>query len=264
MDFEFDGLRLSDFGCMICDFNSGGDETVSAGSTITFTTTPLYYGAKFSLTGTKYEECLTATFDICKNPCQTDSHDFEYFTLAEEQEIMRWLNRKEFCEFRLWDSQYQGIHFNGSFNVNVVRWGQNIYGFELTLTTDRPFGVYDQSTYSFNFNQPNGTLTFTDLSDEIGYIYADMEITCLSAGDLIIRNSQEDRDILIKNCSQGEIISFHQPIIESSLNSHKIANDFNFNFPRISNTYLNRQNTFSFSLPCKGTISYEPIAKVGL
>ena len=38
-NFEYDGLKLSDFGMMICAFDSsGGIETVSSGADITFNT----------------------------------------------------------------------------------------------------------------------------------------------------------------------------------------------------------------------------------
>lgn len=263
MDFEFDNLRLSDFGCMTCNFDSVDIENVSAGSQITFNTTPTHSGKKHLLTSTTYDECLTAEFDICKNMCDTLYKDFEYFTTDEERDIMRWLNRREFREFRLLAPGYEGIYFEGSFNVETVRLGDKILGFHLTLTTNRPFGLQDTKIWEFDLPD-GGTYKLYDDSDEIGYIYADMTITCLQAGTLKIQNSMDNRIVQITNCSQGEVITFKHPILTSSLVSHKIMDDFNYAFPKIINTYENRTNIFTFSLPCKCTISYNPIAKVGI
>lgn len=263
MDFEYDGQLLSDFGLITCSFDSVDVENVSAGSQITFNTTSVYSGKDYLLTDTKYEECLSAEFDICKNLCYTSSGDFEYFTIDEERDLMRWLNRRTFQEFRLLAPGYEGIYFEGSFNVEAVKLGENILGFHLTLTTNRPFGLQDTVTNSFSLSSA-GSYTIKDSSDEIGYTYPDVTITCLSSGTLTIQNSLDSHKVQITGCSQGEVITFKHPIITSSLTSHNIMDSFNFNFPRIINTSENRSNTFTFSIPCRGTISYKPIAKVGL
>ena len=119
-DFEYDGIYLSDFNCTVCSLNGGSDEeTISEGSEITFNLTPVAMGARHVLTGARYENCITATFDICKIPlCQDGkiSEDY-YFSYEEERELMRWLNRKEMLPFRLVSDHYEGVYFNGSFNV---------------------------------------------------------------------------------------------------------------------------------------------------
>ena len=62
IDFSYDKNFLSDFGMVICSFDSpSGTQTVSAGSKITFNTVPMHNGKKYSLTGTQYDECITAT-----------------------------------------------------------------------------------------------------------------------------------------------------------------------------------------------------------
>ena len=101
LDFEYDGLLLSDFGCMICNLDKGGGiETSANGSQVSFSTTPILKGSKHLLSDVNYSECLTATFQICKNPCIY--HGEDAFLNAEEiAELMRWLNRKSFCTLRL-------------------------------------------------------------------------------------------------------------------------------------------------------------------
>ena len=80
-------------------------------------------------------------------------------------------------------------------------------GFHLTLTTNRPFGLQDTKIWEFDLPD-GGTYKLYDDSDEIGYIYADMTITCLQAGTLKIQNSMDNRIVQITNCSQGEVITF--------------------------------------------------------
>ena len=43
-DFFYDGLKLSDFGFMLCKFDDGGVDTVSNGSEISFNTIPTMRG----------------------------------------------------------------------------------------------------------------------------------------------------------------------------------------------------------------------------
>lgn len=109
-------------------------------------------------------------------------------------------------------------------------------------------------------------LKIIDESDDIGYIYPDIQIKCLSSGDLKITNSIENRTTIIKNCSTNEVISVDENLnISTSLSSHKLYNDFNFVFFRIANSYENNQNIISVNIPCEITIKYYPVAKgVGL
>ena len=53
-------------------------------------------------------------------------------------------------------------------------------------------------------------------------------------------------------------------LITSSLSSHNLANDFNYFFPRIINTYEERCNTFTPKKKKKIKITYSPIRKVGI
>lgn len=265
IDFEYDGYRLSDFGYIICQFDSKSAETVSNGSQIKFNTTPILHGAKHLLTDTEYDECLETTFCICKNPCNSESGDVEIITLEESRQLTRWLNRKEFCEFRPIQGDFENIYVEGSFNINNIKRNGDIVGLELHLTTNRPFALHRPIKYDYILTPQNRTIKINDISDEIGYLYPDeVEITCAYDGNLIIHNSIENRDTVIKNCQATEVITLKQPIITTSLASHKIQNDFNFNFLRIANTFRERMNVLTFSMPCRVKIKYTPIRKVGL
>ena len=71
-DFEYDNHFLSDFGFIICSFDSKGIETVSNGSKITFNKVSAQGGSKHELVSTEYEDCLETTFQISKARCGGD------------------------------------------------------------------------------------------------------------------------------------------------------------------------------------------------
>ena len=262
-DFEYDGHYLSDFGFTICSFNGSSDtETVSAGSKISFNTVSTHYGKRFNLAGTQYDECITATFDICKDMCQDDNF---VITNDEYRDIMRWLNRREFLKFRILydeDDDREFCYYEASFNVDKIMSDQGLVGLELTLETNKPFG-YGQEQY-FSWTMTGGSSkSLYDMSDEIGYTYPSVVITLMEAGDLQITNDLEPCMMVINNCSSGEVITIdgETHIITSSLDSHKICDDFNFDYLRIGNTINNRINKITCSLTCKLEIRFNPVIK---
>ena len=263
-DFEYDGLLLSDFGYIMCSFDSNGLETITNGSNITFNTSPILKGGKHILTSIKYEKCLTTTFEICKNPCHINEQQDSYFTVEEMSALTRWLNRQEFLKFKLIKDGYENIYFEGSFNVSKIMLNDCVIGFELELITNRPFALYEDVKKTFRITRNNQVEIFKDISDEIGYIYPKVEVTCNTGGTLIIHNAIENRDTIVKNCRAGEVITMEYPVISSSIPSHQIQNDFNYNFFRISNTFSERINKLTFSIPCTMKMTYQPIKKVGV
>ncbi len=265
IDFEYDNQYLSDYGFIICDFNaSSGADTISAGSNLTFNTVPKNRGKQYSLTSTQYDECITVTFDICKNPETHDEADM-VLTSDECRDLMRWLNRREFLKFQvLYDEQdYDSCVYNASFNVSKIVIAEKIVGLELEMTTDKPFAYGQERTIKLNVSDPSKTYNVIDNSDDIGYITPNMVITCNSSGNLQITNTFCDCIFLIKNCSAGEVITIdgENLLVSSSLNSHKIYNDFNFEFLKIGNNYYSCINPITVSIPCEIVIKYNPIIK---
>lgn len=260
-DFEYDGITLSDMGYMVCEFDSSGLQTISNGSQITFNTVSTLNGKKYELTNTEYSECIEATFQICKDPCQYE--DFEINT-KELRDLMAWLNRKNFYKFKLLDDEYIDLFFESSFNVSILKFGDKICGLELKMTTNRPFALHEPISFVFENKKANGEFTINDSSDEEGFIYPHVEVDILENGTLTIHNSLENRTTEIKNCVIGEKIILDYPIIYSSIPSHKIQNDFNWNWFRIFNTFKNRRNDITISIPCTVKIKYSPIVKVSI
>lgn len=259
-DFEYDGLALSDFGYIICSFSEEGLQTIT-GSQITFNTVSTQSGAKFELTSVEYGEALQTTFQICKNTCNGDK-ELE-IPLKEYRDLMSWLGRKQFHKFKLLKDEYLDIYFEASFNVSRIEIDGKLYGLELTMTTNRPFALGEPRSIIID-NADSTVKTIMSESDEEGYIYPKMEITIKNDGNLSIYNEAEDRTMYIANCSANEVINIDYPIIRSSIASHKIQNDFNWNFFRLASTFQNKKNKITITLPCTIKMTYSPIIKIVL
>lgn len=266
IDFEYDGIYLSDFGMIICNFDdSSGSTTVSAGSKITFNTVPMHKGKRYGLTGTQYDECITATFSIAKNPCNIDDFSNMKITNDEARDIMRWLNRREFLKFQIFDedeNDRDACYYDASFNIEKVKIGGELFGFTLTMETNRPFGYGEEQIFVYDMKAGTEYILF-DISDEIGYIYPNLVITCKADGDLTLKNLTEDCLMEIKGCKAGEVITIdgNAQIISTTYDSHAIYDDFNFEFFRIGNEFNDRENVITSSLACTLEIKYEPIIK---
>ena len=137
-DFEYDGKNLSDFGMIICEFNSKGLKTVSNGSQITFNTVSTLGGSKHNLVSTEYKECLETTIQICKNSCSGIDDEI---SMVELNQIMRWLCRRKYLKFKILDEDYIDLYFEAAFNISRIEIDGKLYGLELEVKTNRPFAL---------------------------------------------------------------------------------------------------------------------------
>lgn len=264
-DFEYDGRYLSEFGFLICEFDGSGGVNISpTGYNITFDKISRSRGRINGLIGTRYENCVECTFHICKDP---DVYDDLEITQEEYREFVRWLNRHEFLPFRTIntktkDPDVNTCYFNGSFNIGKIYIVDKLYGLELTLETDSPYGYGIPIEQEWTVSA-GGTVSFINESDESRAIRPDMTITCNASGTLTITNSATLSTLEINNCTSGETFTIkgEEQIITSTFANHRVYNDFNFVFLTIGNSYEDKKNMLTFSLPCKVTMKYNPIIK---
>ncbi len=260
-DFQYDGLYLSEMGYVICNFGSDGLQTISNGSQIVFNTVSTLNGGKHELLSTEYNDCLESTFQICKSPC--DESDLE-ISQSDFLDLTSWLSRKGFHKFKLLKDDYLELFFEASFNISRIELNGKLYGLELNMVTNRPYALMEQKRILINTTQDDEVKPFYDKSNEEGYIYPNkMTIKVKKAGDLTIYNALDDRTMEIKNCVANEIITLEYPVISTNVGSHKIQDDFNWRFFRIANTFINKKNVLTISLPCDIEILYCPIVKIG-
>lgn len=286
-DFYYDGQYLNDFGYILCSFDDvSGTETVSSGSQITFNTTPIYNGRKQILLNTQYDECITSTFQICKNPCIYD--DIE-LSPDDYRDIVCWLNRKEFLKFYLLDGEndYYDYYFEASFNCNAIKLGDKILGIELNMITNRPFAIHEPIIERFNMKdlESDAALSFRKIykfkyiSDEMGYIYPKIKITFNNVDSSLpftfgIQHSgvENIETLELSKCPKGAVIQIEHPIITSSANTYDLFENFNFIFPTIGRSYKNDVNTvylyngtdYTKEKDIDVEIEYSPIVKVGV
>ena len=261
-DFLYGERTLSSFGCMICQFDGAkGLDVISNGAEITFNSIPTLNGQKYELTSTQYENCLEATIQICKCSCGSDIQEI---TSVEFRELTKWLSRRKFIKFKLLEESYIDLYYEVSFNISRIEIDGRLYGLELQAITNRPFALKEPKTIVINNKVKNGTHSINDESYEEGHIYPHVEVTVNENGELKIHNAMENRDTVIKNCVSGEVITMDYPVISSSISSHNIQNDFNWQFFRIANTYEESRNDLIISIPCTIKVKYSPIVKVGL
>ena len=265
-DFEYDGKLLSDFGMIVCDFSGGsGASTGDAGSEISFNLVPAGYGKRFFVAGLQYDNCLSTTFQICRDPKCAKNEDM---TISNEEfrELSRWLNRRQFLWFRSFDMcepEKEKPWFRASFTLKRIESGRGTVGVELKMVTDAPFGYGDEEEETFTFTSGNLSGVISDRSDEIGDLFPLVQITAGQAGDITLSNSLTGCETEIKNCVSGEVITLSgdSMIIGTSNTNHDLANDFNYDFFRIGNTESERENVITASVPCTVLIKYRPILK---
>lgn len=279
-DFEYNGLRLSDFGCMVCSFDNPGLETSSVGSKITLNTIQSKTN-KFHLSSIKYEEVYSEPFQICKYRCHEPNEDS--FSKEELSKIISWLNKKTYNKFKpiYPDGEYSPIYYMGTFNIQKITLAGEVIGLELTFIADAPWGYYEPLEYIMDFSDPSTEFIIHDISDEVGYIYPSLlEIECLSGTEsnpvtLRISNSQENKVVEIKGCKKGEVIALEGEYKKISTNvSHPILyNDFNYNFVKVirkenwENGYEDENsniNIYTVNEPCIIHLIYSPICKLGV
>ena len=270
-DFEYDSQFLSDYKFIICDFSgSTGVRVVDSQSKISFEKNSRNNGKIYDLVNSEYSEPYKKTFDICKDPDFFDMGERE-ITSDEYRDIVRWLNRKEFLNFRFVDCkdrQVNSCHYKVSFNIQRIEIGSVLCGIRLNLEADSPYPYGDEVEFRLSFiDDISKPQIIEDKSDDIGSIYPDVEIICKEDGDLTITNELLNRHTVIKNCKTGEIISLtgNEQIIKTSYNSHKnFSNDFNYQFFQIGNYYNNRLNPISVTKKCELVIRYSPSIKYAL
>ena len=262
-DFEFDGKRLSSYGCIIANFGDKGLETVN-GTEITFNTISSLSGSRHHLVSAVYESCLETTIQIVKYSCSTGIQEL---TPTEHRTLTRWLSQKKFVKFKLFDEDHIDLYYMASVaSISKIELDGRLMGLELNIITDSPHALKEPRTIIIKNTEENGKHSINDTSYEEGYIYPKTQITVSEDGDLKIYNAIEDRWTNILKCKKGEVITLDYPIIQSSLSSPErdLQNNFNWKFFRIANTYDNSRNDLTISLPCTIKIEYSPIVKVGM
>ena len=258
-NFIYDGLNLKE------DFDNkyilgyfSADETPKEGER-NYNKTSLFMGLEQPFVYSNYEDTLTFTMSVIKNPCATD---VDSISVTEMEELKRWLCRPAPHVFQLDEPEYEDIYWEGTFKLEEQLVGSRRAGVILTFESTRPYALQNEIIFEGSVNAGD-TITIEDSSVEIGYIYPTMTVTCKELGNLTIFNSYDNRQTIVNNCIVDETISFSKYLqISSSRTVHELGNDFNYKFLRIGNNIETNINEISFSMACDYTIAYNPVRKV--
>lgn len=147
-NFEYAGKTLEQFGMILCRFDgSKGLDTVDDGAEINFTTVSTMNGLKHNLTSSQYEECLEATWQICKHSC---SGDIQEITSIEHRNLTAWLCRKRFLKLKILDEDNIDLYHEAIINVSKIELDGKLMGLELSVTTNRPFALKEAKMTTIN------------------------------------------------------------------------------------------------------------------
>lgn len=295
MDFEFDGKTLSSFGCVT--FSEGLSEEQLAVSAMAFETIKSALSDISLKAAHTYENNYSTTVLIMKNCCErkcVEDPERPYYKVrgtnlkvtlgyCKEEEhaviddkftcedelnlsdmeistLTKWLARKQYKWFR-WCDRY--VWYRAQNSIEKIYYGEDVIGLAVTINTNAPYGF---STEITEVVEGKDHMDITDQTDEEGYIYPELTVTCNEAGDFELTNTFDNSVTRIKNVSAGEILIFHGDLqeIESSNLSHKLPVDFNFVFPHLCYLYGENLNHFESNINCDFTLKYRGIRKVGL
>ena len=273
-NFIYDNISLNDLGYVVCSFDksSGGD--ISNGSNIEFTTVPVNYGTRHLLANSAYPECITATFQICKDPCVANYSPA--MTVEEISRLASWLNRRDFHELRVNAPGYEHIFFVGSFkSISRYEFGGDTIGLTMEFVSNSPFALGDLVTETLEFHnaseQSPQQQTINFQTHVIGSRYPKVEVTCEAAGDLMLAfdytgtgDLQDDMEVTVGDCSQNEVITFDYPMVTSSLRRDIMSGYFNLWYPRLCNRLSDNANIIYAGSPCTVRIMYNPEYKISL
>lgn len=269
-DFIFDGESLRSHGYLISATNSV-DESIVA-SNMEYQTIKAPRSDVTRKIGDEYPETYTRTISITKDNCVWGDDNL-YLTNDDISEMTKWLCRKTYKWFR-WNSEnaediYDEVWYEVMFDVNNAELGGKVTDLELTIKTNRPYGVTRIIKNEWNSaDEPSKMIGVH--SDEEGYIYPNMTITVVQGGNLEIINTAEGtegRKTEFKNCTAGEVIRIYgEDVLQvsSSNSEHNLADDFNYKFPRLLNEYRNSKNTFEINKEVEVIMEYRGIRKVGI
>lgn len=278
-DFEYAGHRLSEFGCIVCYLTSNSSiSEIAIGCDVTFNTVKNNHSSISQIVSTQYDTVYTTPFQIMKYKCndKKESGDLNSCALTdiEVRRLIKWLNRRSYEKFMAVyeDGSYSDVRYYGSFNVKEIRLGNQVIGLSLVFTANAPYGFGEEIEFDYELSGVDDEIYIESDSDEIGYIYPKVLIEVKESGDLRLHNQLDNRTTVIKNCVVGEIITLdgELKLIESSMDHQGLFNDFNYEYPRISNECNdeyedeNVVNIYTVSLPCNINIKYSPIRKTGV
>ena len=212
-EFVFDGKSSKEYDLIIGSFDGGQNGEATAGNN----------SNQWVKTSAAYNEPLSFTFQICKNPYVSK----EPFSERELAFLMRWLVQKDYKYLQFIQQGFEHIFYRCQLNAERYLIGGECYGLTLTAACDAPYGWSNAGPQ-----------------------------------DIIISNALTSDVMKINNCIAGEEITIQDMKIKSSEcykasdnkgyagNHLTFFDDFNWKWFSIGNTFENRINEITVTGNC--------------
>ena len=267
--FEFDGIKSSDYGIYILNFDGFSNDGTVTGSHYTFNTSKPASLDRWNYHGSKIENPLERQFQIGKINCSNESFGF---TREEYAFLQNWLERKDGYHYlRFLQDGYEHTYFKCQLTLDYIFIGSQLVGAEVNMTCDAPYGYSDVQNFEIDCNDGDKFQIYNDTDRFGALLFDEVNINCTSdATTLSIKNDMDNKYTLnqnyitnISNCVQDEIIVISNRQIQTSKSKHNIIDDFNFKFPRLIYLPNQRVNTFTITGgSCHLFFSYRTIRTV--
>lgn len=260
-DFIFGSFRASDYGLKLGSFSYNGDSEDEIGIVpaaieefIGHSPVPVYLGQK-------YENKLSLTATLFKNPCG----DSMYFGEKELRAMLRvitgmrgyqWL---KIINYEFDDDIWYRARIS---NVSYKRAGGRIAGIILAVECDSSFAWSNEHLVTMKVKASQKFYLFNDTDDLNNYVLPILEITPLSGGSVAITNISDNNWISeIKNVSVNEKITINskKEIIMSDAEHPLLLNDFNLHWIR----FVPGKNTYMLNADASLKFRYRVPRKVG-
>lgn len=272
-NFEFDGRKLSDFGCIVANINSNvGYRENDLGNSISFNMVKNNHSSIHYVTSSQYDNVYSVTLQIIKD-IPRNNYNNVYFNQLEVRELLKWLNRRGHFKFKpiYNDVDDCDVHYYGSFNVDELKIDDKTIGLSIVFTSNSPYAYGELIEFTTITSLKDEHIFLYGDSDEFTLIYPKIVIKYLDSsddGNLTITNTSlyEDNILELTGCKNNEVITIdcENGLIYSDIRTdEEMADCFNYNFISINAMDYFCQNEYIISNPCEITMSYEPIRKVG-
>lgn len=254
--FTFGEYFSEEYGVIAVHFGTESGGTLYGGQSSNLVTDKADQAIEWEILSQNYKEPMKFTLQIV-------NEDGSDITQEQERGLTRWLCKRGTYQWLfIQDERYSDIWIRCNMSNPQVWIVGRVKGMQFDVTTSSSIAFSDEREYNY-------TLTDTDkviedifvYNDEEIFIYPEMEIAMLEAGNLTITNSRETDSAyktVINNLVVGEVVTIKNDDIASSVSTHNILNDFNLMWLRL----YDENNILTFNLKCTVTIKFREYRKL--
>ncbi len=264
-DLIFNDFRMTDY-FLVSGNGSDGEIDDVENMSLTPNITSVFVGENVHSTYTsqKYDEANEFTVKFARNDCSGRAND--YFTENELRQFNRLLTGKPgYSWLKLVNNQVMETDFYYRAMVSRIeyeRLGTHVVGFDVTFLTDGGRAYSEEQTIYISAKANTPFYVFNNSDDLWDYLLPKVEITLSTAGTLTLKNTTDDWESQVQNCTAGEKLTFdsQKNLLTSSKLRRFILNDFNLRWIRLKpgkNEYMCNQNaTLKFTFRAARKVGY--------